>query len=146
MHSQESAMSCDLFLSYPHKNRGAVRPIVEALRASGLAVWQDESDIRDYSSITRAIVEGIANSKAVFAYYSEHYARSRACQWEPTAGFLATSREGDPRCRVLVVNPEARAAHIHPIELRDALFRQAAADDAPALRRCRLGRFLQTLY
>jgi len=60
--------------------------------------------------------------------------RSRACQWELTAAFLAAQREGDPRQRVLAVNSESGAEHVHPVELRDALFRKApAADDAAAL-------------
>jgi len=51
------------------------------------------------------------------AFYSLNYAHSRACQWELTAGFLAAQREGDPRQRVLIVNPEEMAEHIHPVEL-----------------------------
>ncbi len=125
-------MPYDVFISYPHKDRDAVRPIVAALRACGLDVWQDERDIRDYEGITRAIVEGLARSKALLAYYSEYFAQSRACQWELTAGFLAAQHEGDPRRRVLVVNPETVATHIQPIELRDALFPQAPTPDDPS--------------
>ena len=46
-----------------------------------------------------------------------------------TAAFLAAQTEGDPRRRVLVINPEAGADHIHPIELRDGKFRNAPNND-----------------
>ncbi len=62
------------------------------------------------------------------AYYSLNYAHSRACQWELTAAFLAARREGDPRQRVLIINPKEMAEHIHLVELRDELFRKAPAD------------------
>ena len=63
------------------------------------------------------------------AYYSKTYPLRRACQWELTAAFLAAQTEGDPRRRVLVINSEERADHIHPIELRDAKFRNAPKND-----------------
>jgi hypothetical protein len=68
-------------------------------------------------------------SKALLAYYSKTYPLRRACQWELTAAFLAAQTEGDPRRRVLVINPENVADHIHPIELRDAKFRNAPNTD-----------------
>jgi len=127
-------MDYDVFLSYPHSDATRVKRIVESLRAAGLRVWFDETDIADFQSITERIVEGLVRSKALVAWYSAGYMRSRACQWELTAAFLTAQREGDPRQRVLVVNPESGAEHIHPVELRDALFCKApAADDAAAL-------------
>jgi len=110
----------DVFFSYPHKDSKDVMQIYEGLRASGLNVWIDHNEIRDYASITRSIVDGLARSKVLMAYNSLNYAHSRACQWELTAGFLAAQRcqweltagflaaqrEGDPRQRVLIVNPE----------------------------------------
>lgn len=118
----------DVFFSYPHNNSKEVMQIYEALRARGLNVWIDHSEIRDYASITRSIVEGLARSKVLLAYNSLNYAHSRACQWELTAGFLAAQREGDPRQRVLIINPEEMVEHIHPVELRDELFQKAPAD------------------
>ncbi|MGP8329333.1 MAG: hypothetical protein ACT6FF_03290 [Methanosarcinaceae archaeon] len=44
------------------------------------------------------------------------------------AAFLAAQREGDPRQRVLIINPEENADHIHPVELRDELFQITPAD------------------
>src|SRR3990172_662781 len=108
-------MEYDVFFSYPHRDAEQVQRILEALRAHKMNVWIDKSEIRDYESITRSIVDGLARSKVLLAYYSLNYWRSRACQWELTAGFLAAQREGDPRKRVLVINPEEKAEHIHPV-------------------------------
>ncbi|UJS21207.1 MAG: toll/interleukin-1 receptor domain-containing protein [Candidatus Brocadia sp.] len=127
-------MEYDIFFSYPHKDAKEVQHILQALQAEGLNVWIDKSEIRDYESITRSIVGGLAHAKVLLAYYSLNYWRSRACQWELTAGFLAAQREGDARRRILVINPEEKAGHIHPVELRDELFQKAPAD-AEALRK-----------
>ena len=110
----------DIFLSYPHADKVGVAKICKALRARELNVWMDETDIPDYTSITRSIVDGLARSRVLLAYYSLNYSRSRACQWELTAAFLAAQREGDPRRRVLVFDPEKEREHILPVELRDA--------------------------
>jgi tetratricopeptide (TPR) repeat protein len=112
----------DVFMSYAHADFARVKPLVAALQASGLRVWFDDADIADFTSITRAISDGIANAKALLAFYSDAYPTRRACQSELTAAFLAAQQEGDPRSRVLVINPESDATHIHPVELRDALF------------------------
>ena len=69
----------DLFLSYPHADQEAVSAIAEALRERGLRVWLDEAEIADFESITRAIEQGLARAKALLAYYSKNYRRSRAC-------------------------------------------------------------------
>ena len=61
----------------------------------------------------------VLRSKALLAWYSPDYPKSRPCQMELTAAFVAAQREGDPRRRILVINPEAVAAHVEPVELRD---------------------------
>jgi hypothetical protein len=116
----DDIMDYDVFLSYPHKDHAEVMQICEALRARELTVWMDKSDIPDYASITRSIVDGLARSRVLLAYYSRNYSRSRACQWELTAAFLAAQHEGDPRRRVLVINQENELEHIQPVELKDA--------------------------
>ena len=118
----------DVFFSYPHKDSEKVMLILEALQARGLKVWIDTNEIRDFAGITRSIVDGLARSRVIMAFYSLNYAHSRACQWELTAGFLAAQREDKTKQRVLIINPEEMAEHIHPIELRDKLFRKAPAD------------------
>ena len=112
----------DIFLSHAWKDGAFPQHIADALTAAGLRVWFDAAEIDDFASITRAVTEGLAKSKALLAYYSATYPLRRACQWELTAAFLAAQTEGDPRRRVLVINPESGADHIHPIELRDAKF------------------------
>jgi hypothetical protein len=84
-------------------------------------------------SITNAVNVDLARSKALLAYYSQTYPLRRACQCELTAVFLARQCAGDPRKRVLIVNPETKADHIHPIELRDARFFAAPKNDEAAL-------------
>ena len=117
-------MEYDVFFSYPHVDYAKVKQILESLRATGLKVWIDESDIDDYTSITRSIVNGLAQSKVLLAYYSINYLNSRPCQWELTAAFLAAQREGDPCQRVLIINPEEETQHIYPVQLKDELFQE----------------------
>ncbi len=65
------------------------RELAGALRAVGLRVWFDETEVADFASITRAVEDGLARSKALLAWYSKAYPTRRACQWELTAAFLA---------------------------------------------------------
>ncbi len=123
----------DVFLSHAWADGDRPRQIKDALEAAGLRVWFDAEEINDFASITRAVTEGLAQSKALVAYYSKTYPLRRACQWELTAAFLAAEHEGDPRRRVLVISPEEHADHIHPIELRDAKFRSAPKDNGAEL-------------
>lgn len=118
----------DLFISYHRADKEKVMPIYRALRDEGLRVWIDETDVSDYTSITRSIVDGLSRSKALLAYYSHTYPQRRACQWELTAVILASGQEAGPTRRILVINPEEGVEHIHPAELRDAKFHKIPAD------------------
>jgi hypothetical protein len=60
------------------------------------------------------------SSAVLLAFYSRRYPARYACQWELTRAFLAARRLGDPRDRVLVVNPETDDRHISPVEFTDA--------------------------
>jgi tetratricopeptide (TPR) repeat protein len=120
----------ELFISYRRTDAEHVRPLVETLRKYGVSVWQDQSEIGEFTAITDAIRHGLAESKALLAWYSEEYPQSRPCQMELTAALLAAQREGDPRRRVLVVNPAPSATHIEPTELRDAQHAAAPRDAA----------------
>src|ERR1022692_5249491 len=124
-----AAAAYDIFLSHAWKDGALPQHIADALTKAGLRVWFDANEIADFASITRAVTEGLAKSKALVAYYSKAYPLRRACQWELTAAFLAAQTEGDPRRRVLVINPENGADQIHPIELRDAKFLNAPNDN-----------------
>ena len=108
-----------------------MRALREALVALGVDVWLDESDIETFSGITSSVKDGLGGSKALVAFYSSTYPTRRACQWELTRAFLAAQGQGDPRQRVLVINPESDVGHIEPIELRDGLFLHAPDLDDP---------------
>jgi tetratricopeptide (TPR) repeat protein len=112
----------DVFLSHAWADGERPRQIAEALAQAGLRVWFDANRFDDCANITRTLTEGLARSKALLAYHSATYPLRRASQWELTAAFLAAQAEGDPRRRVLIVNPESGACHIHPIELRESRF------------------------
>jgi tetratricopeptide (TPR) repeat protein len=124
-----AAAEFDVFLSHAWADGERPQQLANALTQAGLRVWFDAAEINDFASITRAVTEGMAKSKALVVYYSKTYPLRRACQWELTAAFLAAQAEGDPRHRVLVINSEEKADHIHPVELRDAKFRNAPKSD-----------------
>ncbi len=130
----------DVFISYARLDARAVAPIQKALESRGLRVWRDEDEIETFEAITQGVRDGVARSRVLLAHYSARYPTRRACQWELTAAFLAAQRQGDPRDRILVVNPEtaggagARVGHIEPVQLRDAVFAVAPEpDDAEGL-------------
>lgn len=114
----EAAVTFDVFLSYAHQDAPTVDALEAALKRQSLRVWRDRSGIKDFNAISREVVEGLSESRVLLAYYSAEYPRSRACQWELTAAFLASQAEGDPLRRVLVVNPEPKPDHILPEALR----------------------------
>ncbi len=117
----------DLFVSYAHHDADWVHPLADALTDHGLRVWIDRHRLDDFASITRGIRHGLASAKALLACYSATYPTRPACQWELTYAFVAASRLGDPRRRILVVTPQAGPGHLDPadldpVELRDALY------------------------
>ncbi|HEV2704760.1 MAG TPA: toll/interleukin-1 receptor domain-containing protein, partial [Pyrinomonadaceae bacterium] len=120
--------SPDVFLSYPHKEQASVRALAAALREEGLTVWMDESNIAAFEHIHDRVVSGLNESRAVLAWYSRHYAASRACQWELSAAWQCGDGE-----RVLVINPEPDDAHIQPRSLVNR--RYIGTDDLPAIAR-----------
>ncbi|MBU4264133.1 MAG: toll/interleukin-1 receptor domain-containing protein [Proteobacteria bacterium] len=136
-------MSFDLFVSYRHLDADRVRPVVEAMRGQGLSVWFDESVIEDFAPITDAIRSGLAQSKALLAWYSVTYPQSRPCQMELTAAYIAAGQANETARRVLVVNPEADSKHILPEPLRDNLY--LPGDMAPVELSRRIASHLSTL-
>ncbi|WP_338416079.1 toll/interleukin-1 receptor domain-containing protein [uncultured Sphaerotilus sp.] len=118
----------DLFLSYRRLDAERVAPLVTALNARGVTVWQDANEIDDLASIQHAIDHGLAHARALLVWYSKDYNASRACQWELTTAYCAAQASGgDPRRRVLVVNPEVSPGHIVLPELFDQLHLNAVA-------------------
>jgi hypothetical protein len=122
----------DVFLSYHRAASGALaHRLCDTLKTHGLEVFFDENEIDDFAGISARLSTGLARSKALLALYSKTYPTRRACQFELTDAFVAAQRAGDPRRRVLVVNPEEGVEHIEPLELRDALFRRLTVADSP---------------
>jgi class 3 adenylate cyclase len=119
----------DVFVSYRRSDTDTVRSLVDSMRRRGLSVWFDDTEVPDFGGITESVRQGLADSKALLVYYSLSYPQSSPCQWELTSAFLASARLGDPRRRVLVVNPEPGPGHIEPVELRDALYLSASSQD-----------------
>lgn len=134
-------ISYDVFLSYPHKDKEPVRELAAALRAEGLAVWMDESEVGAFDHIHDRVASGIAESRAVVAWYSRHYAASRPCQWELSAAWVCEGGE-----RILVVNPDSDDRHIRPRSLVNRAY--LSAEDLHAVARQvknRLGSFATSI-
>ncbi|WP_433662567.1 TIR domain-containing protein [Nocardia sp. CA-128927] len=110
----------DVFLSYSRSDAEPALRVGHALRDAGLRVFWDDVGVEPFQPISETILRELGRAKVVLAYYSRDYPHRRACQHELTAAFLAGQHEGDPRRRVLIINPETNTDHIHPIELRDA--------------------------
>ncbi|WIY05133.1 TIR domain-containing protein [Amycolatopsis mongoliensis] len=113
--------SYDIFLSFTWADSVEVNALQDALEAAGLRVFRDK-EIRRFEGITEKLDTALAESKVLLAYYSRRFPTRYACQWELTSAFLAAQRLGDPRRRVLVVNPESDGNHIAPVELEDAAY------------------------
>jgi Flp pilus assembly protein TadD len=114
----------DVFISFTRKDavgRELVPEIMRALTEAGLRVFLDER-IDEFAGITEALAAALAASRVLLAYYSSEFPRRYACQWELTAAFIAAQRDGDPRERVLVINPDPEGDHVRPVELADAKF------------------------
>jgi tetratricopeptide (TPR) repeat protein len=112
----------DVFLSFSWADVADVDPIDAALRQAGLSVFRDSRAIEEFDGISAELTEALASVKVLVAYYSATFPTRPACQWELTTAFIAAQRHGDPRLRVLTVNPEPNAAHLAPVELVDARY------------------------
>jgi tetratricopeptide (TPR) repeat protein len=118
----------DIFLSFTWADSVEVNALQEALEAAGLRVFRDK-EIQRFEGITEKLDNALAESKVLLAYYSRRFPARYACQWELTSAFLAAQRLGDPRRRVLIVNPESDGNHIAPVELEDAAYAGRPRDD-----------------
>ena len=112
-------MSHDLFISYRRLDSDRVLQLLDSLKKHGLTVWIDKEEIADFAGITRSIREGLSEAKAMLVWFSATYPLSRPCQWELTAAFIAAQQEGDPRKRILIVNPEQSPDHIILPQIKD---------------------------
>lgn len=109
----------DVFLSYARHDAAAATELARLLRGHGLSVFVDEADTSGFSSLDAQLRSALAASKVLVAFYSATYPRRPSCQFELTAAFTAGQRDGDPRGRIAVVNPEEGPDHIMPLALRD---------------------------
>jgi len=67
----------DVFISYSRENQQEVIKLVEYLRAQGVAVWMDESDIHGATMWTKEIVEAIRASSVFILAISRHSTGSK---------------------------------------------------------------------
>ncbi|MGW4520531.1 TIR domain-containing protein [Amycolatopsis sp. NPDC004378] len=121
-------MGHDVFLSFTWSDRVEVDALERALETAGMRVFRDRG-IERFEGITETLEAALAEAKVLLAYYSRRFPTRYACQWKLTSAFLAAQRLGDPRRRVLVVNPERDSNHIAPVELEDAAYFGAPKDD-----------------
>lgn len=113
----QTDQSYDVFLAFAGPDREIGRELYNELCQLGLRVFFDESSIQLFTSITKSIAHALQNSKALLAYYSEHFTNRPACQLELTAAFLASQQRGEIDQRIMVINPEMATGHIFPAEI-----------------------------
>jgi tetratricopeptide (TPR) repeat protein len=92
--------TCDLFISYRTARAAEVAPLIAALEARGVTVWQDVKRVDHGASISDAVRAGLASSRALLAYWSADYPESRICLWELTLANVLAERAGSPSTRV----------------------------------------------
>jgi hypothetical protein len=69
-------------VSHASEDRAFVRPIIHALRARGIAVWFDESEIRLGDSLREKIDEGLARCRFGVVMLSEAFFSKRWTSYE----------------------------------------------------------------
>jgi len=112
-----------LFISYRHSQIEMGRQVETQLLQAGLDVFRDEREIEPTESISAAVKQGLADSHAMLILLSEDYSRSRYCQWELTAAFIAAQQAGQAIDRIFVLQlGDNNLLQQLPIELADALY------------------------
>ncbi len=116
--------------------RAAVNTLVAELRAGGLSVFFDETEIEPFAPLRASIVEALTGSKVLVAWCSDAYLTRLACAAELTLAVCASL--ASPQPRVLVVNTEATTAHIPEMLLANLVPGATTADLATTIaHRCR---------
>jgi len=118
----------DLFISYRRKDAQWVDELLGTLNAFGISYWLDRNEIEDAASIQHSIEQGLAQSRALLAWYTIDYPASRACQWELTAALIVAGAETAAVHRLLIVNPESGIEHVQPLQVRDLQFLPFSGD------------------
>ncbi len=109
----------DLYISYHRTDCVSVDALVKALRGEGLSIWINHFEVEGGAAVQSSLERGLSRSKALLVWYSTDYLQSRTCQWELTAGLIASEAETAPVKRLLVINPESRLAPFQPQQLRE---------------------------
>ena len=82
----------DVFISYAHQDGRRFALSWLRFARKELRVFIDETEVGTVPLDSGAPWQrGIAKSKVLLAWYSDAYARSRACQWELSAAYLCGS-------------------------------------------------------
>ena len=121
----------DLFISYERGCADPVKRLAAALEKLGVACCT----VKGGPARGTALPAELGGSKALLAWCSEEYFRSRACQRQLAAACIAREREpaGHPE-RVLLVNAVPGLKHVYPVRLRELIFAAAPGlPDAPEL-------------
>ena len=92
-------MTYDIFFSYRTHRAAQAQPLIDALRASGLSVWQDTSGIERLNSIPDRVRTALARSRTLLSMHTDDYRESLCCRWELIQAWCAASQAGDPYAR-----------------------------------------------
>lgn len=112
-----------IFISYRHSQIEMARQVETQLLQAGLEVFRDEREIEPTESISAAVKQGLADSHAMLILLSEDYSRSRYCQWELTAAFIAAQQAGRAIDRIFLLQlGDNNLLQQLPVELADALY------------------------
>jgi hypothetical protein len=77
-----------VFISYSHRDKATVSPIVERLRKEGHDIWIDSVSIRPGDNIPKKLQEGLSTADVILAIISENSLRSDGVRSELSAAAL----------------------------------------------------------
>jgi hypothetical protein len=106
----------DFFISHASEDKEAIaRPLYEALKARGLAVWFDEAELTLGDSLRRKIDDGLARCRYGIVILSQDSWRRNG----PSESWTASSRERPPAarrpcCRFGMISTSKRCCVTHP--------------------------------
>jgi hypothetical protein len=72
-----STMSPKIFLSYSHHDKAVARRVARQLRAHGVGVWMDETELRLGTALTNALSAHIEESDVVVVVASKAFGKQR---------------------------------------------------------------------
>ena len=124
-----------VFISYRRTSSQLARlpSVVEALKNIGVECFYDVEDIDALADFPTRIRQGIAESHAFLAWWSNEYGESEHCLAEFKLGWQHARRHSsDVGRRVWVLNPEPGADHIFAGELNAKNFLQPPSPGAEA--------------